>query len=70
MANSEVWDAFGTPVGVPTPDSFLEIEANLTALGHDTEFTAIQVRTPGDISLGCFRRMGYWAPILNLRGGN
>jgi hypothetical protein len=57
-----VWDSTGQPVAVPAPDGFVEIGVNVGAvLGVTPEFTSIQMRTPSDVVLGSFGRMGFWA---------
>jgi hypothetical protein len=59
---AEVWDETGEPAQVLEPRSFLEIGVNVaTLLGASPEFTSIQVRTPEDIILDSFRRIGLWA---------
>lgn len=58
----ELWDADGAPVGYLPPDSFVEIGINVDVLlgtAHP-DFTSIQVRTPGDISLNVFKNIGLW----------
>jgi hypothetical protein len=58
----EVWDAQNNLLQVPQPDSFVEIGINVPVLiGRSLEFTSIQVRTPQDIILDSFRRIGRWA---------
>jgi len=58
-AQAQVWDAAYQLVPVPQPDSFIEIGVNVTSLlGSNIEFTSIQVRTPQDIILNAFRRIG------------
>jgi hypothetical protein len=59
---TEVWNASSHTVQVPQPDSFVEIGVNVTSLlDANIEFSSIQVRTPQDIILDSFRRVGYWA---------
>ncbi len=65
----EAWDATGVPVSVAPPDSFVEIGFNVAPLvGADVEFTSVQVRTPGDVILDGFRRIGSWAPVAQVGG--
>lgn len=67
--SDEVWDAAGTPVTVPEPDSFVEIGFNVSVLlGSKVEFTSLQVRTPQDIILHGFRHLGHWAQGAKLGG--
>jgi hypothetical protein len=59
---SEVWDSADNLLEVRRPDSFVEVGVNVAALvGTNVEFTSIQVRTPDDIILDSFRRIGSWA---------
>ena len=58
----EVWDASGTPVQVPQPDSFVEIGIDVNSLlGSSVEFTSLQAKTPQDVILDSFRHIGHWA---------
>ncbi len=58
----EVRDDTGQPVTIPDPDSLVQVGIDVTALllGQDIDFTSIQVRTPQDVILGGFRKIGYW----------
>jgi len=61
-APQEVWDAAGTTLDAIPPDDFLEVGVNVRALlDANFEYTAIQVRTPEDIALGNFLRIGSWS---------
>jgi len=67
--SDEAWDAAGTAVTVPEPNAFVEIGFNVSVLlGSQVEFTSLQVRTPQDIILDGFRRLGHWAQGAK-RGG-
>jgi hypothetical protein len=55
----EVWDARWLPVTPASPDGFVEIGLNVTALlGSNVPYTTVQVRTPRDIILDSFRMTG------------
>lgn len=59
--NSDVWDLDFNPVQVTDPDSFVQASVNVgRLLGENVEYTSIRMKTPGDVSFGSFRTMGYW----------
>jgi hypothetical protein len=61
----EVWDLDGNIVPSVDPDGYLEIGLDVAALlGANPEFTSVVIRTPEDIVLGGFRRLGHWATVL------
>jgi hypothetical protein len=68
----ESWDSAGTVLELRPPDGFVEFGVNVTGLlGPDVEFTSILVRTPEDIVLESFRKLGYWAQQEEqIPGGN
>ena len=59
---ADVWDAAYNAVQVRQPNNFLEIGINVASLlGSNIEFTSIQVRTPEDVILNSFDRIGLYA---------
>jgi len=70
-AQQQTWDAQYLPVQVAPPNAFVEIGVNVTGLlGKPVEFSTIQVKTPRDIILDSFRKLGYWKPSPVVENGN
>ncbi len=63
---TEGWDMTGNPVSVPQPNAIVEFAVNVSAVsGSSPDYSSIIVRTPRDITLSSFRRIGYWAQVNN-----